>query len=198
MLNPTPFELRSVSTWARVATPSPSACRTVACWRSSRSRTRRRDSRISSRASKSMPGIMPVRSPSPWKATTAMPGPWIPWSGRGAAALQRQQPQAGALRGVARRRPHPLGGRAPHRGAEGEGEGGRPLEPVPARQRTRRRPHQPRIRAALGGDGPGGLGERGLQLLGPRHRQHGDPGALRVQRAEGGVTGAAARRPHAP
>ncbi len=100
--------------------------------------------------------------------------------------------ERGDLLPAARRGRYALEAGADPGGIEGEGEGGRAVEPVPAGKRAWRRADQSRIRALVRDHGPHQLGARGVQLLGARHRQHGDDRALRHRRAEARVAGAAA------
>ena len=80
-----------------------------------------------------------------------------------------------------------------HGGAEAQGEGGEPVESVPAALRARRRALQSRVRAPVRDHGALASRARGLQLLRARHRQHGSAGPLRHARAAGPLAGAAAR-----
>ena len=97
------------------------------------------------------------------------------------------------VRGPAREPADALADAADHGGAQGQGEGARALEPLPAREPARRRAVQPRVRAPLRGHGPLAHRARGLQLLGARHRQHGGARPVRHRGAQEAVARAAAR-----
>lgn len=77
---------------------------------------------------------------------------------------------------------------------EGQGQGRRAVEPVPARVRVRCRAGQPRIRAAGGNHGPFADRAGTLQLRRAGYRQHGGAGALRQRGAEAHLAGTAAER----
>ena len=68
---------------------------------------------------------------------------------------------------------------------EGQGEGQRPVELLPARRRDGPGPEQPRLRLHRCRAGQEPVGVRVPQLRGARHRQHGGAGARRHRRAEG-------------
>ena len=106
-------------------------------------------------------------------------------------------PQRGDLRRADRRPGQPVGHAADHGGAQGEGPGRGPVEPVPPRPRARRRPHQPPVRTAVRGHGPQPVpGPRGVQLRRAGHGKHGTAGAVRHAGAEAALPGAAARGPN--
>src|SRR5206468_6440433 len=92
----------------------------------------------------------------------------------------RPDPRRGAVATFA-------GGHPPH------GEGGRALEPLPARRRARRGAHELGIWDAGRADGAEPRGLDGLQLRRPRYREHGDPRRVRYTRAEEAVARAAPR-----
>src|SRR4029079_1647574 len=91
------------------------------------------------------------------------------------------------------RRGRPLAADEGCRGAEGEGAGGRPVEPLPPRVEARRRTHEPGVRAALRDHGARTVRPGSLQLQRARYREHGDAGALRQRSAEEGVARAPPR-----
>ena len=101
-------------------------------------------------------------------------------------------PQRGAGRASDRRR-RPVAAGSDHRGAEGEGESARAVEPLPAGKRARCRSHEPGVRAAVRADGTLGHRRGAVQLLGARHRQHGDAGALRRRGNQARMARAVAR-----
>ena len=81
------------------------------------------------------------------------------------------------------------------RGAEAQGAGRGPVEPVPAGVRARRRAHEPRVRAAVRDHGPLADRPEVVQLLGARHRQHGSAAtATAPSEQKKRVARAAARR----
>mmetsp|Transcript_9924 Transcript_9924/g.40197 ORF Transcript_9924/g.40197 Transcript_9924/m.40197 type:complete len:392 (+) Transcript_9924:1030-2205(+) len=82
-------------------------------------------------------------------------------------------------------------------GAEGEGKGGGPVEPLAsARLRHWARLQQRRIRGHGGAARQVAPRFRGVQLLRAGHWQHGGSAALRQRRAEEAVAGASPRGPH--